>query len=484
VVRFHAADGAEHRIRSALWSSPPEFEVGEQVEVVYGPARPGAARMRSFAGPWAVPVVLAVAAAPFLALGLVGLARLRPRRRRAGRPPPRDVRPARRLRPQMTLRLLHTSDWHLGRTLHDASLLEDQAWVLQRLVAAVKDARPDVLVVAGDVYDRAVPAADAVALLDEVLTEVAALGVPVVAVAGNHDSPERLSFGARLLAAGGVHLRGDLAAAGAPVAVAGKGLVYALPFVDPDVVRGLTGDEAVRGHPAATERALAPARAHAAGAAARGLPTVLVAHAFVQGAAETPDSERPLSVGTAGSVPAAALAGFDYVALGHLHAPQEVAPGVRYSGSLLKYSFSEAGHRKAALLVEVDRGAARVEAVPLGQRRDVVRLSGTLQQLLADPAHERHRGDLVEATLDDSGYVLDARGKLQQRFPFVLNVVRRALQPGGAGSYSARVAGAGGDDRALFEAFLETVAGQKPTAAEAACFAGALDAVERKERGA
>ncbi len=389
----------------------------------------------------------------------------------------------------MALRLLHTSDWHLGRTLHEASLLEDQRWVLDRLVEAVADTRPDALVIAGDVYDRAVPAAEAVALLDDVLNRLAALGVPVVGIAGNHDSPERLSFGARLLERQGVHLRGDLDRVGEPVVLPGKGLLFALPFVEPDVVRGQAGRGEVRGHAQATalmvEVARAgTARAAAAQSAAGGLPAVLLGHAFVQGAAETPDSERPVSVGAAGAVPAEALAGFDYVALGHLHAPQEVAPRVRYSGSLLKYSFSEAGHRKAALLVEVGRGEARVEALPLGQRRDVVRLSGTLADLLSNPAHEPHRGALVEATLEDPGYVLDARAKLQARFPHVLNVVRRALAPGGAGSYASRVAGAAGNDQALFAAFLETVAGHEPTAEQAACFAGALDAVEKRERGA
>jgi exonuclease SbcD len=310
---------------------------------------------------------------------------------------------------------------------------------------------------------------------------VAALGIPVVAIAGNHDSPERLSFGARLLEASGVHLRGALDRVAAPVTIAGKGLIYAMPFVDPEVVRGLTGDDEVRGGAAATERIVAAARADAA---RRDLPTVLVAHAFVQGAAETPDSERPLTVGTAGAVGAGGLSGFDYVALGHLHAPQEVAPGVRYSGSLLKYSFAEADHLKGALLVEVDRGGMRVEPVPLGQKRDVVRLRGTLAGLLERPDLVRHQGDLVEATLEDHGYVFDARHRLQARFPHLLNVLRLELQGGGEGTFASRVAGAGTDDLALFRAFLETVVDAPPSEAEAACFASAVEAVDAKERRA
>jgi exonuclease SbcD len=382
----------------------------------------------------------------------------------------------------LSLRILHTSDWHLGRALHEESLLADQAWALDRLVDAVKRESPDAVVVAGDVYDRAVPPPEAVALLDDVLTRLAALGVPVVVIAGNHDSAERLSFGARLLEARGVHLRGALERAHEPVELPGKGFVYALPFVEPELVRGVTGDETIRGHAAATAAALSLARADAA---ARSLPTVLVAHAFVQGAAQTPDSERPVVVGTAGSVPADTFAGFDYVALGHLHAPQEVAPSVRYSGSLLKYSFAEVDHEKSALLVEVTRGGATARPLVLGARRDVVRLRGTLADLLSRPELEPHRGDLVEATLEDEGYVLDARRRLQERFPHVLNVVRSALSAAPAqGSFGERVAGAGTDDLKLFESFFERVTGVVAGPDHRQVLADALGEIDRRERAA
>lgn len=382
----------------------------------------------------------------------------------------------------MSFRLLHTSDWHLGRSLHAESLLEDQAWALERLIALVKDERPDALVLAGDVYDRAVPPTEAVELLDDVLTRLADLGVPVIAVAGNHDSAERLSFGARLLVARGVHLRGDLQRAAEPIELPGKGVVYALPFVDPDVVRGLEQDEEIRGHAAATERLVARIRA---GAARCALPTVLVAHAFVQGAIQTPDSERPIVVGTAGSVPPETIAGFDYVALGHLHAPQEVRPGVRYSGSLLKYSFSEACQEKGVLLVEVERGRAEARGIALGARRDVVRLQGTLSELLQRSDLARHESDLVEVTLEDRGYVVDARSKLQARFAHVLNVVRKELAVAPAqGTFGQQVAGAGRDDLKLFESFFETVTGALPGPEHREVFGQALAAIDRRERAA
>ncbi|ABS26347.1 nuclease SbcCD, D subunit [Anaeromyxobacter sp. Fw109-5] len=381
----------------------------------------------------------------------------------------------------VALRILHTSDWHLGRALHEESLLEDQAWALERLREVLREARPDALLIAGDVFDRAVPPAEAVSLLDDFLNQVAALGVPLVAIAGNHDSAERLAFGARLVEARGVHLRGTHARSAEPVEIPGKGFIYPVPYLDPEVVRGAEGDETLRGHAAATERVLVRVRADAA---ARPLPTVLVAHAFVQGAAESPDSERPLAVGGSACVPAAALAGFDYVALGHLHAPQEVAPGMRYSGSLLKYSFGEAGHEKGVVLAEVERGATRIERVPLGARRDVVRLEGTLDELLRRRDLAPFERALVEVTLADEGYVFDAKNRLQARFAHVLNVLRKDLEGGGDGTFASRVDGAGGDDLKLFEAFFETVAGATPGPEHREVFAGALAEIARKERAA
>jgi exonuclease SbcD len=378
----------------------------------------------------------------------------------------------------MALRLLHTSDWHLGRALHGESLLADQAWILERLFEAVRDARPDVLVVAGDLYDRGVPPPEAVTLLDDVLTRAASIGLPIVAIAGNHDSPERLCFGSRLLEGRGVHLRGALDGCARPVEIPGKGLLYPVPFLDPEVVRGHEQDDDIRGHAAATARVLARARSDAA---ARGLPTVLVAHAFAQGAAESPDSERPLAVGGSGAVPVSTFEGFDYVALGHLHARQEVGAGVHYSGSPLKYSFGEAAHQKAVVLVEVEKGRARTEAIPLGARRDVVRLRGTMSELLTRPDLDRHRPDLLEITLTDDGYVFDAKHRLEARFAHVLNVVRDDLCAGGVGTFTERVEGAGRDDAQLFRAFFEAVAGGPPAGEQQAAFAAALAAVERAE---
>lgn len=387
----------------------------------------------------------------------------------------------------MPFRLLHTSDWHLGRALHGESLLDDQSHALDQLFALLRDERPHALVISGDVYDRAVPPADAVGLLDDFLTRVRAdLSLPVVLLAGNHDSGERLSFGARLLERQGLHVRGSCRRAGEPVALPGDGVtgfVYPVPYVDPEVVRAESGDEALRGHAAATSFVLERARADAA---SRGGVRVLAAHAFVDGAAQS-ESERALTVGGSGAVPPEAFGGFDYVALGHLHAPQSAGDErLRYSGSLLKYSFGEAAQDKGVELVELEPGgAATVRRVELTPRRDVVRLRGTLSELLGDPALERHRVDLVQATLTDPGYVLDAVGKLRQRFPGVLEVQRAELAVAPVeGTFAARLAAAGGDDMRLFEGFFADMTGGPPGEEERTLFQEAFDEVARAGREA
>ena len=268
------------------------------------------------------------------------------------------------------MRFLHTADWHLGRSFHNVSLIEDQAHVLRQLVDLAKDAEVDAVIVAGDVYDRAVPPPDAVSLLSDVLGELAlGLGIPVIMIAGNHDSAERLNFGAQLLARSRCHIFGRLGAQPDHVVLEdahGPVHVLGLPYAEPSVVRERTGAD-LHTHDAAM--------AHLAAAAAANVPeaerSILVAHCFVAGGSES-ESERPLSVGGAGNVSAAAFEPFAYTALGHLHRPQAAGPNARYSGSLLKYSFSEVDHEKSVSLVELDAaGAATVEEVSLTPRRDM-----------------------------------------------------------------------------------------------------------------
>jgi len=327
------------------------------------------------------------------------------------------------------MRLIHTSDWHLGRRLHDHSLIEAQAHALDQIARLCLDEGADALLVAGDLFDRAVPPEEAVRLFNDFLLRMSKdVRIPVVAIAGNHDSAERLGFASDFLALGRIHLRTRLSDRAEPVVIEAGGEVlhvYALPYVEPLRVRAELQDESLRGHEEAIRAALRRVRERLQ----PGTPSVLMAHLFASGGSESPDSERSLEIGGAAQVSAEALDGFSYVALGHLHAPQRVAgrEDIRYSGSLLKYSVGEANQRKGVTLVELGRGPLAVREVPLTPLKDVVRLEGSLHDLLHAPDFERVRGDFVEAIYTDTGHLLDVASRLRERFPNLLAARPRAL---------------------------------------------------------
>lgn len=376
------------------------------------------------------------------------------------------------------MRLLHTADWHLGRSLCSRSLLEDQALILEQVIAIARDVRPDVVVIAGDLYDRALPPADAVRLLDETLcTLVLGLGLRVAAIAGNHDSPDRIGFAARLLEQRGLVLHGQ-AGARAPLVVAdthGQLAVHLVAYAEPASVRAALGAD-VHDHDAALRAQI--------GALARepGRREVVVAHGFVTGGAESP-SERPLSVGTAGRVQADAFASFAYAALGHLHRPQGLPGGrLRYAGAPLAYSFAEAGQTKSVALVEIDAiGELRHELVPLTPRRPVRIVTGTLAELLEAPRSE----DYLRAELTDTGALLDPFGRLQERFPNLLEIGRPTLGLGETGLAAAAGREALERDTAsLFAEFVAQLRDRPLDPAEAQAFAELHAAWQEREREA
>jgi exonuclease SbcD len=317
------------------------------------------------------------------------------------------------------VRILHTADWHLGKRLCEVCLLEDQSYALDQVVAVCHDERPDALILAGDIYDRAVPPAAAMELFSDFLSRVSDLGIPVVAISGNHDSPERLGFGAELLAGSNVHFvtraRPD------PVILERRKRlvhVYALPYVLPEPGQGHDG--AVRAALAAYHEDRRERRAEVA---------VLVAHLFADGGIESADSERPIVIGGAERVTAPTLAGWTYVALGHLHRPQTVygREDIRYSGSLLKYSVAESEHEKGVTLVETIVGRTVARPLRLAPRRDLVRISGSFDELMHDARFAPAEGAYVEATYTDAGYVVEAAPRLRARFPHLLQAVPQRL---------------------------------------------------------
>lgn len=325
------------------------------------------------------------------------------------------------------MRILHTSDWHIGRTFHGVDLLADQTRVLAAIAEVVRERSIDVVVVPGDVYDRSIPSADAVAVCNRGFEAIRAAGAVIVATSGNHDSPVRLGAGASFAAAGGLHLLTRVGALDAPVVVDdqhGPVAFYGIPYLEPEITRAELGAPEARSHAEILDVAMARVRADldARRAEAPGLRSVLLAHAFVVGG-EATGSERSISVGGVEMVSAAAFDGIDYVALGHLHSPQTLAENVRYSGSPLPYSFGERSHRKAVWLVDVDAsGLAGVERVDLPVVRGLSQLTGTLDELLHDESFAAVEDHYVSAVLTDPLRPVDAMRALQARFPYAVHM--------------------------------------------------------------
>ncbi len=386
------------------------------------------------------------------------------------------------------MRLLHTSDWHLGRSLHRADLRTAQSAFLDHLVEVARAEKVDAVLVAGDIYDRAVPPVDAVELCEDALLRLHDTGAAIVLISGNHDSARRLGFGSGLLEKAGVHLRTRPGALARPVVLGdahGPVAVYGVPYLEPDAVRGElppAGEgEPPRGHAGVLGHAAACIRADAETRGVR--RRVVMAHGWVTGGTAS-ESERDITVGGVGQVPADVFGGFSYVALGHLHGQQTLAPHLRYSGSPLPYSFSEASHRKGSWLVELDdTGTARAEQVPAPAFRRLSVLRGRLADLLGSAAYAGHEDEFVSVTLTDPGRPEGAMDALRARFPhvLVLGFEPEGAVPDGRG-YRARVAGR--DDESIAAEFIRHVSSAPPTAGEERLLRSAFEAVRVDAEGA
>lgn len=389
------------------------------------------------------------------------------------------------------MRLLHTSDWHLGRSFHGVGMLESQRAFIDQLVEAVAGHQVDVVLIAGDVYDRALPGVDVVHLLDEALVRLTSAGAKVVLTSGNHDSAIRLGFAARLLERGGVHLRTRVENLDEPLLLplgadrAGKEAtlaIYGIPWLEPRLVAGQLGVQTAS-HFEVTRAATSLIREDIARRAASApIQSVVLAHTFASGGISS-DSERDLSIGGVGAVPLDLFEGFSYTALGHLHGRQALSPEVRYSGSPLAYSFSEARHRKGAWLVDIGPdGVEAVEEVLFEAARSLAVLRGPLQDLLESPEHAWAETAYCQITLTDAQRPVRAMDRLRERFPdtLVLGFEPQGGTAASAATYSSRLAEAP-DDLAVCCGFLEHVRGRVPDAAEEAALAAALENVRLLE---
>jgi DNA repair protein SbcD/Mre11 len=379
------------------------------------------------------------------------------------------------------MRFIHTGDWHLGRAFYNASLIEDQVYVLDQLVACVRERKPDLVLVAGDIYDRPVPPTDAVALLDETLSRlILGEGVPVILIAGNHDSPQRLQFGARLMESLRLYVHGTLSNPVTSVQMddgAGPVCFYALPYAEPPVIRERLSDDHINDYDTAFRawvklvQATHPRQARA----------VLVTHAFVLGG-EVSDSERPLSVGGSSAVGGDIFHDFDYVALGHLHRPQTIAGApIHYAGSLLKYSFSEATHNKSINWVEMDaKGHCEIERIPLTPKRDVRRVEGHLDDLLNAPS-PANRNDFIQFKLLDKRAILDVMGKLREAYPNAMDIDRsQYIEQARLEIRQPNLRQA--DVLSLFSDFFSQATGEMLTEEERNTFTVIVDRIRRQDR--
>lgn len=379
------------------------------------------------------------------------------------------------------MRILHTADWHIGRQFHNVSLLEDQRQVLDQIITMIGQRQIDVVLVAGDIYDRSVPSAEAVVLLDDVINRISnELGVPLILIAGNHDGPDRLAFNSRLLSRSGVYIQGPLQQKIQPVILTdehGEVAFYCIPYADPAMVRDVYGvdlhthdecmkylTDTVRQDNSADRRC------------------VVLCHCFVIDGS-TSESERPLSVGGADQVDPTCFNGFQYVALGHLHSPKQKLPEhIRYAGSILKYSFSEEKHTKSVTITELDAdGNCSIEEVALALPRDLRIIEGKLKKLLKAGKTDPHNDDYLLVRLTDRKAILDPMGKLREVYPNVLHLEKLLPSTGSKNRVKHRK-----DIRhghlPMFREFYRQMTGDKLDKESTALITNILDQLHGRER--
>ena len=318
------------------------------------------------------------------------------------------------------MKIIHLSDLHLGKRLNEYSLIEDQAFILEECLRVVQEEKPDAVILAGDIYDKPVPSAEAVTLFDEFLVRLSASGARVFVISGNHDSPERLAFAGRLVNMSGVFLAPLYDGKVEPVRLTdawGPVNFYMLPFLKPAHVRRWFPDREIGSYTDAVRTAVEEMHMD------RRERNVLITHQFVTGAARSESEE--VSVGGADNVDAEVFDGIDYVALGHIHGPQNIGEErIRYCGTPLKYSFSEAKHVKSVTVAELrEKGELRIRTVPLVPLRDLRELKGSYMELTARSFYAgTATGDYLHITLTDEEDIPDAVSKLRIIYPNLMKL--------------------------------------------------------------
>lgn len=378
------------------------------------------------------------------------------------------------------MKFFHTADWHLGKLVQGVHMTEGQRHVLRQFVEAVREEKPDAVVIAGDLYDRAVPPPEAVALLDDMLWEIVMeLKTPVIAVAGNHDSPGRLQFGSRLMQSNGFHIVGQMSAQVDPVVLTdsfGEVHFHLVPYCDPSIVKHLYEDDDVVDHHTAMEKVVDRIGNSMNGDARH----VFVGHAFVTPFGEevenTSDSERPLAIGGAEYVAARLFTQFDYTALGHLHQAHYVQDEkIRYAGSPMKYSISEERHAKGFFIVDMDgEGNVEVEKRTLTPLHDMRTVEGTIEEILVHPPSN----DYVFVKLHDETPVLFPMEKVKSVYPNAMHIERKLVRTSATIEHQSAEVKEKPDDMTLFRFFYSEMNDREPDAETEKIFAEVLQEVK------
>ncbi|MDL4839714.1 exonuclease SbcCD subunit D [Aquibacillus rhizosphaerae] len=326
------------------------------------------------------------------------------------------------------MKILHTADWHLGKIVNSVHMTEDQSYILDQFITIVKNEKPDVIIIAGDLYDRSIPPKEAVELLNRVLTTIITdINIPIVAISGNHDSPDRLEFGSQLFKSQQLYIETKLKGNLDPVTIQdqfGPVHFHLIPYIEPADARAFFQDETIQSHQTAMQAVVNHIEQNNDMTARH----VFVGHAFLAGGMESESEERLSMIGGSPYIDTNLFKKFTYVALGHLHQPQRVTSDtIRYSGSILKYSFSEANHKKSVTVIDVDdEGNCDLAFVPLVPKRDLRVIESYFDDLISGKGHAATE-DYLHISLLDDGQLVDPMGKLRKRYPNILRLERKVL---------------------------------------------------------
>lgn len=380
------------------------------------------------------------------------------------------------------MKFFHTADWHLGKLVQGVYMTDGQRYVLDQFIEAIEEEKPDAVIIAGDLYDRAVPPIEAITLFDEVLKKIIIdLETPVLAIGGNHDSPGRLHFGSSLMQSNGYHIVGQMTKEIEPVVLSdeyGEVHFHLVPFADPSMVKYLYEDDTIANHHDAMQKVTDAIRKKMAAEARH----VFVGHAFVTPSGErednTSESERPIAIGGAEYVSAHLFEPFHYTALGHLHQAHYVLnETIRYAGSPMKYSISEEHHQKGYFIVEIDGdGEVSVEKRLLKPKHDMRTVEGTMAELLLHPVSE----DYVFVKLHDKTPVLFPMEKIRSVYPNAMHIERKIHKPMEHGQTERSVQHEKQTDLELFQSFYEEMKGEPADEETMTLFAEILHEVKHE----